>query len=182
MSMEKLLQLWHRVAAGQATAAEWVDAILLTGRLGASQYTSVIRTSLGHADPEVRKYALLTLVRDIQEKDAETEARCWSLLSDPDPHVRTAAAACIGEFRYGLRDKPTFARLRAILQDSREPRSVRSAAYDSIFSVMGRPLTEWPSTRLLDEKDVDEIVKAVTGDRLDVDWSLLDEFERQLRE
>jgi HEAT repeat protein len=168
---QHLKSLWQNVALGRASADQKIDAACLGAELGDSESVPNIVELLSDGDGDVRYFALQSLVLDLKQKTEEMARRCFLILQeDSEEEVRGMAAACIGSIYFSSKNGEVFKRLKGIVRDLSEPGFVREAAYQAMFSVVGKPPSEWPwldgPRKVFEESDID--------------WSLVAQMEDEI--
>jgi hypothetical protein len=167
----RLKSLWQKVSSGTASSDEKIDAACLAAELGDTESVPKIVALLDDSDEDVRYFSLQSLVLDLKEKTENMASLCFRLLrEDSGEHVRSMAAACLGSIYFNTKDRRVFSQLRGIVADSREPDFVRGGAYRALFSITGKPPSEWPWVGA---------PRKVFGES-DIDWQLVAQMENEI--
>lgn len=97
---------------------------------------------------EVRKYALQTLVLDLNCKDAQAAQLCWNALEvDPELEVRSMGAACIGNIYFASRRTDLVRRLRGHFDRAAHFPALQWTLLDSMRLIAGQPPIRWNVSR-----------------------------------
>ena len=119
------------------------DLLLQLGRAGDFDAEADVARFLNSNISNLRDTALTVLVFE-WNMGKKHERHLWQMAyGDPDPHIRSAAAFCVGSAYERSRDPAILWKLSKIVLNPEEDRFVREGAYLGCLSILGLPLKEW---------------------------------------
>jgi HEAT repeat protein len=112
------------------------SALIRIGKLEVRELESDVAKFLAHEDPELRSAAIRVL-GFYWELPAYAAVASEMIDAESDPAPRAVAIMAIGSYFRGSRSPEVVRRLAMVLVDEENNRRVRSAAYDSIATIVG---------------------------------------------